>query len=143
MGAEGTLELLHRACQCAEQVFTAQTSGFDITPRQFAILAKIDELESPSQIMLVEHTGIDRSTMVDVVRRLLKKRLVQRRRAKIDARTFALALTPDGRALLDRVKPIASRVDKQLLATLPANRVEDFLVSLALLVQGAQGETDA
>jgi hypothetical protein len=34
------LHLLHRACQRAEDLFQAETTGLDITPRQFAVLEK-------------------------------------------------------------------------------------------------------
>jgi DNA-binding MarR family transcriptional regulator len=135
------LQLLHRASQCAEQLFAAEISGLDITPRQFAVLAKIDELGPASQIGLVEHSGIDRSTMADVVRRVVMKGLVQRRRKKNDSRAYELALTAEGRAVLDRAKPIASRVDRQLLSVLPSDSVDDFLAKLALIVQGRRAPT--
>ena len=129
------LHLLHRACQRAEDLFQAETTGLDITPRQFAVLEKISERQGLSQANLVEHTGIDRSTMADVVRRLVTKRFVHRRRTKSDARTYALAITPEGRAALALAKPMAGRVDRQLLAALPSNRVSEFLAHLTLMVR--------
>ncbi len=127
--------LLHRACQCAEEMFQAETDGLGITPRQFAVLEKINERQGLSQADLVELTSIDRSTMADVVRRLVRKQFVHRRRTKSDARTYALAITPEGRTALALVHPIASRVDQQLLAALPSNRVTEFLTDLALIIR--------
>jgi DNA-binding MarR family transcriptional regulator len=84
---------------------------------------------------LVEHTGIDRSTMADVVRRLVKKRLVHRRRSRHDSRAYALLITPEGRSLLALAKPMASRVERQLLSVLPTNRMREFLVNLTRIVE--------
>jgi DNA-binding MarR family transcriptional regulator len=63
-----------------EDLFHVATSGLDITPRQFLLLKHIAKREGLSQTDLVKCTGIDRSTMADIVRRLVKKRYVQRRR---------------------------------------------------------------
>ena len=80
------LHLLHRAGQCAAEVFQAELGGGDLTPRQFAVLVTVSQNEGLSQTHLVERTGIDRSTLADIVRRMLKKGLLQRRRTKEDAR---------------------------------------------------------
>ena len=68
----------------------------DLTPRQFAVLVTVSQNEGLSQTHLVERTGIDRSTLADIVRRMLKKGLLQRRRTKEDARAYAVKLTEEG-----------------------------------------------
>ena len=72
------LHLLHRAGQCAEVLFTNETGKADLTPRQYAILASVAQNPDISQTGLVEQTGVDRSTLADIVRRLVKKGLLQR-----------------------------------------------------------------
>ncbi|MEQ1711924.1 MAG: MarR family transcriptional regulator, partial [Hyphomicrobium sp.] len=51
----------------------------DLTPRQYAVLITVAQNEGLSQTNLVDKTGIDRSTLADIVRRMLKKGLLQRR----------------------------------------------------------------
>ena len=63
-----SLHLLHRAGQRAGEVF-AREMGSDLTPRQYAVLASVAKSEGLSQTDLVAATGIDRSTLADVVRR--------------------------------------------------------------------------
>ncbi|NJO34345.1 MAG: MarR family transcriptional regulator [Rhodospirillales bacterium] len=71
------LHLLHRAGQCAEVLFTNEAAKADLTPRQFAVLVCVAQNPDVSQTGLVEQTGVDRSTLADVVRRLVKKGLLQ------------------------------------------------------------------
>jgi DNA-binding MarR family transcriptional regulator len=42
----------------------------DLTPRQLAVLVTVANNEGLSQTGLVDRTGIDRSTLADIVRRL-------------------------------------------------------------------------
>ena len=57
------LHLLHRAGQCAEVLFTNETSKSDLTPRQYAVLVCVGQNPDVSQTGLVEQTGVDRSTL--------------------------------------------------------------------------------
>ena len=68
------LHLLHRASQRVDELFHAATHELDITPRQFLVLANIEKRGGLSQTTLVERTGIDRSTMADVIRRVQRRR---------------------------------------------------------------------
>ena len=62
------IHLLHRAGQCAGDIFQAEMGGGDLTPRQYAVLVTVSQNEGLSQTSLVEKTGIDRSTLADIVR---------------------------------------------------------------------------
>src|SRR5436309_11745307 len=112
------LHLLHRAGQCAEVLFTNETGKADLTPRQYAVLASVAQKPDISQTGLVEQTGVDRSTLADIVRRLVKKGLLQRKRTRRDARMYAVRLTQRGQGALTHARPAASRVDQRLLAPL-------------------------
>jgi DNA-binding MarR family transcriptional regulator len=107
----------------------------DLTPRQYAVLLTVAQNEGLSQTQLVGLTGIDRSTLADVVRRMLKKGLLQRRRTRDDARAYAVKLTEDGTRLLKVHDPVARRVDERILATLPAQQRDRFLQDLNAIVQ--------
>jgi len=88
-----------------------------------------------SQTHLVEKTGVDRSTLADIVRRMLKKGLLQRRRTKDDARAYAVRLTEEGWRVLKAADPLARRVDDKILAVLPGQQRERFLQDLHAIVQ--------
>jgi hypothetical protein len=80
--ARSPMHLLHRAHQAVGQVFVMGMQTNDPTPRQLAVLVAVTENEGLSQTDLVERTGIDRSTLADVVKRLKGNGLLQRRRTK-------------------------------------------------------------
>ena len=140
------IHLLHRAGQCAGDIFQAEMGGGDLTPRQYAVLVTVAQHEGLSQTHLVERTGIDRSTLADVVRRMLKKGLLQRRRTKEDARAYAVKLTDEGWRALKTADPVAKRVDERLLSSLPSAQRERFLhdlnsIVLALTSREASGKS--
>jgi len=128
------LHLLHRAGQFAEVLFTNETGKADLTPRQFAVLICVAQNPDVSQTGLVEQTGIDRSTLADIVRRLVKKGLLQRKRTRRDARMYAVRLTPKGHSLLSQVKPLASKVDQRILSALRNDQRGVFMEALAEIV---------
>src|SRR6185312_1619941 len=129
------LHLLHRAGQCASEMFQIELGGDDLTPRQYAILLTVAQNEGLSQTQLVELTGIDRSTLADVVRRMLKKGLLQRRRTRDDARAYSVKLTDEGTKVLKSHDPRARRVDERILSSLPAPQRDRFLQDLNAIVQ--------
>ncbi len=129
------IHLLHRAGQCAGDVFQAEMVMGDLTPRQYAILLTVAQNEGLSQTHLVEKTGIDRSTLADIVRRLLKKGLLQRRRTKDDARAYAVKLTEEGTRILKSAEPMARKVDDRILAALPGQQRERFVQDLNTIVK--------
>jgi DNA-binding MarR family transcriptional regulator len=137
--------LLHRAEQCAADIFTRIAPAGLLTPRQYAILAAIQANDGISQTGLVEKTGIDRSTLADIVRRMLDKGLVQRERTTEDARAYAVHLTRKGSEMLRKMKPYAEEVDRQILQSIPEEYRQAFFVMLNGLVKdlAEPGETCA
>src|SRR6516165_8168137 len=110
--------LLHRASQRATEIFALETRDFDITARQYAVITTVAQHEGLSQTDLVRLTGIDRSTLADVVQRLLKRGVIQRERTTQDGRTYAVRLSREGRELLESIKPSARRADRLVLSCL-------------------------
>jgi len=129
--------------QCAGDIFFAELEDDDLTPRQLAVLMTVAENAGLSQTGIVERTGIDRSTLADVVRRLHKKGFLQRHRTKADARTYEIEITPTGRRMLQKAAPVASRVDERVLAALPAGKREKFIAGLISIIEGLQAPETA
>ncbi len=129
------LHLLHRAGQRADELFADQVGQSDLTPRQFAVLRAVTQTEEPSQTDLVEMTGIDRSTLADIVRRLVDRGLLQRKRTRRDARMYAVRLTPNGQSLLRSAEPAAKKTDDRLLSALSVQERDAFLKALDRIVE--------
>ncbi|MEQ1696169.1 MAG: MarR family transcriptional regulator [Hyphomicrobiaceae bacterium] len=133
------LHLLHRAAQSANDLFAKEQSEGGLTSRQLVVLAAIAENEGLSQTGIVSRTGVDRSTLADVVRRLLKKGLVVRRRTKDDARAYAVKLTTEGQNLLADAGATAMRTEEKLLSGLSASNRRDLIRLLRTLADTAAG----
>jgi DNA-binding MarR family transcriptional regulator len=128
------IHLLHRAHQAVDQLFDAGMKTNGLTARQLAVLVTVSQNEGVSQTNLCERTGIDRSTLADIVKRLKRKGLLQRRRSNADARAYAVTLTEQGRQVLRVAEPLATHVDARILDALPAKRRAEFMGALASIV---------
>ena len=127
---KSVIHLLHRASQRASEIFAQETRDFDLTARQYAVITTVAQHEGLSQTDLVRLTGIDRSTLADVVQRLLKRGVIQRERTTQDGRTYAVSLSSEGRGLLESIKPHARRADRLVLSCLGD---EDSKVAIQIL----------
>ena len=130
--------LLHRAGQRAADIFAEEAKKGGLTPRQYAVLTAVSLEEGLPQAELVARTGIDRSTLADIVARLLGRGLIQRRRAKEDGRAYAIKLSAKGTRALSKAQPAAKAADAQLLAGMSATKRNEFLQTLSRIV--AAGE---
>lgn len=129
------LHLLHRAGQKAEGVFTVECPPDALTPRQYAVLLAVDNNPEISQTRLVEETGIDRSTLANVVARLVSKGLLNRKRTRSDGRTNALQLSVNGHNALRAVHPGALRTDERVLAALSPLQRRELMQALQQIVR--------
>jgi DNA-binding MarR family transcriptional regulator len=128
------LHLLHRVRQCAADLFHSQMAGMGLTTRQYVVLVAAASRDGQSQQDIIDSTGIDRSTVSQVVQTLTRKGLLQRARTKEDARTYAVTLTRQGRDVLDASAPIVSQVDESLVSALPPAQAAAFLEALQAII---------
>jgi DNA-binding MarR family transcriptional regulator len=128
------LHVLHRVSQLATEMFSRELGESDLTPRQLVVLLCVAESEGLSQADIVDKTGVDRSTVTDIVRRLQKKGWVQRRRTREDARAYAVKVTEEGHRLLRKATPRVHKVDEEILAALPGGRGEALMDGLAAII---------
>jgi len=97
------------------------------------VLEAVSRNEGASQTSLVRETGIDRSTLADLVSRLETHGYLSRKRSDKDARVNFVFLTEAGRDMLLNAQPQVSLVDQALVETLPERNRKMFIASLQLL----------
>jgi DNA-binding MarR family transcriptional regulator len=119
--------LLHRALQLALDIYAEETGPDAVTQRQYAVLAAVAAHEGLTQTDLVRSTGIDRSTLADLVARMIGKGLLARQRSIADARANTVNLTEAGRAALEAAKPRVAAADARILKLLPTRKRDAFL----------------
>jgi DNA-binding MarR family transcriptional regulator len=109
-------------------------TGIDVTTTQYTVLVACAEKEGLSQQDIINATGIDRSTVSQVVQLLIRKGLVKRRRTRHDARAYAVSVTEAGREVLRASEPIIERIDEAIVEALPASRAKAFISNLRAIV---------
>ena len=129
--------LLHRALQIALDYHTEAAGTDGLTQRQFAVLAAAGASEGLTQSDLVRATGIDRSTLADLVARMIRKGLLARERSPTDARANSVRLSEAGRVALAEGAGPAADADARFLSLLSPKKRETFLKMLASLSEAA------
>lgn len=124
---------LKRAAQYSADLYAEQLGKSGLTQRQFTVLETVSRNEGDSQTALVRETGIDRSTLADVVNRLEMQGYLRRERSETDARVNFVFLTASGRDILVKAQPRVTLVDQALVDSLPARNRKAFLSSLQAL----------
>ena len=117
-GAVG--HLLRRSQQRAVDLFVEEVGEDGPTPRQFAVLLSVHQNSGISQTDLVRMTGIDRSTLTEILRRLGRRGLIRRERQAGDRRTNALHLTVEGLTAMESAIDAVERAQERILAPIPA-----------------------
>lgn len=123
---------LHLAHQAAKTAFDSELS-----PTQYVVLRAIQEIgNGVNQRTLTRATGIDRSTMTDVLKRLAKLGLIKRRRSKEDTRSVQSSLTDEGRQAISRATEAAAKANDLILGVVPESQRRAFLANLERIGKG-------
>ena len=125
---------LHRAGQCADNIATTALANGELTNRQFMALKVIAEQQGCNQTAIVAATGIDRSTMADLVRRLVNLGMVERERNKKDQRAYTIVLTKKGRNAYVSFDKAWKRAERDLLEAVPEADRTTFVQTLRRIV---------
>jgi len=131
---------IRRLNQISQALFRERmaSAGVELTPVQYAALATLDERPGLDQASLAALIAYDKVTIGGVIDRLAAKGLVDRRPSPTDRRAKALSLTPEGAALLARVRPVVWALQDDILAGLTGDERNCFLDLLARLTEAAE-----
>lgn len=134
--------LLHRAQQIAANHSAVALKEAGLTIRQFAVLAALSGNEGVSQSDLVNATGIDRSTLADMVARMEKAGLIKRVASKTDARAKSVSLMAKGRKALEKAQPAVEAADKAIFEALAKTKADAVVSGLSQVVAEADKEEE-
>lgn len=128
------LHLLHRVHQRATELFQEKMAGINLTARQYVVLVTAAQKDGASQQDIIDLTGIDRSTVSQIMQTMIRKGLLKRRRTREDARAYSITVTELGRDVLKTSESIVEGVDEALIAALPTTRAKTFIDNLRSII---------
>src|ERR1700748_1243080 len=136
--SEAPSHLIRRCQQYYGDLYAREAGARELTKQQFMLLAALEQNDGASQTALVEITGIDRSTLAEMVRRMREKGLLTRERTEEDQRANAVAISPSGRKALRSARNAADRAERALLEALPQPERLKFVQALTQIDQAAE-----
>ncbi len=123
--------ILRKAHQRHVSIFAARIA--DLTPPQFAALAKLHDVGQTSQNQLGSLIAMDAATVKGVIDRLKARGLVVLSKHDVDKRRLMVDLSPEGREAIERLIPLAREITRETLAPLSAREALTFMRLLAKL----------
>lgn len=110
------------------EIFSAAMT--DLTPRQFAVMAKLHEEGTLSQNHLGRLVAMDAATTKGVIERLARKGYVATAPSPTDRRRIEISLTGAGRAFLLQAIPVAIEISQRTARNLSPRELERLLALL-------------
>ena len=121
--------VLRKAHQRHVAIFASHIA--DLTPPQFAALAKLSDVGETSQNQLGQLIAMDAATVKGVIDRLKTRGLVQLSKHDGDKRRLLVSLTAEGRATVERLIPLAQQITTETLAPLSQKESASLLKLLS------------
>jgi DNA-binding MarR family transcriptional regulator len=118
-------------------MWNANVSG-DVTSPQFQLLSVLEATPDIDQRTATELARLDRSTGAELIERLARRGLLERRRDIEDRRRYLLSLTPSGATLVAELRPAIRDLHEKMLNLVPDELRKSFLDGLIHFVAAAE-----
>jgi DNA-binding MarR family transcriptional regulator len=135
--------LVRRSQQRAVDLFAKAVGSDGLTHQQFILLLAVEQNPGTTQTRLVQVTGIDRSTLTDMIGRLGARGFLKRKTALHDKRANEVSITAKGRKALQSAMPAAVAADQAFIQELPSAKRSAFVDALKALSNTPEVEPEA
>jgi DNA-binding MarR family transcriptional regulator len=129
-----TGHLIRRSQQVHNVLWSKYLPG-ELTGPQYAVLSVLASFPRSDQQTVGRLASLDKSSVADVVARLVRQAWIVRTRDTADARRYVLALTPAAAIALSSITPAAAAVQDALLKPLDDARGDTFVRELAAVAR--------
>lgn len=121
---------IRRASQTVDAIVDTALHPLGITGRQYVIMKVVARCDRPSQTDIVTLSGIDRSTVANMIPRMISRDLLSRVKSENDGRTYEIALTSRGNKLLAKADIAIQRAERCIIGRVPGPSLGHFKDSL-------------
>lgn len=118
--------LIRRLHQMVTAFYTEEMADYGVTAAQYAALSVVVDTPNLDQNTTAYLAGVDRTTIVGVINRLVRKGLLKRTILKTDRRVRLLKPTPAGIRFMRRVSAPVGRISARVLAACPPAERDSF-----------------
>ncbi len=126
---------LRRAQLTVFQHFAGALGDQNVSPGQVGLLVLVSRNPGISQTALAKAIGVERSTLGEAIDRLLKRRLLLRKPAPQDRRSYALRLSASGEKFLDDFVPRLLRHEEEVAGNLSPKERKTLIELLGRLAE--------
>lgn len=127
--------LVRRLQQLVTAIFSEEMERFDVTAPQYAALSVVVAVPNLDQNTTAFIAGVERTTIVGVINRLVRKGLLKRARHKDDKRVRLLQPTEAGMRFVRDVSAPIERIGARLLEPLPEDQRSAFCETIKQLLR--------
>jgi DNA-binding MarR family transcriptional regulator len=111
------------------------TAQNDITPRQFGVLLTLYQRGTLTLTELAGHIRVDRSTLGEMINRMVERSLISKRNNGSDRRSAEVLLAPAGKNALLKIVAGAAQLQTALLAPLAVEDRAHFMRCMKLVAE--------
>ena len=126
--------LIRRLHQIHVGPFAEACGSEGMTAVQFAILSVVLKNDGLDQLTLSKAVGIDRTSGADVIKRLVRQKLVTREPSKDDGRAKIVRITQAGRKMIGEMQPAMEAAQDKLMEPLTPQEQAHFMQLLSRLI---------
>ncbi len=131
---------LRRAQLTVFQHFAGTLGDHNVTPGQVGLLVLVSRNPGVSQTALAKAVGVERATLGEAIDRLLKRRLLVRKPAPKDRRSYALRLSASGERFLHDFIPRLFAHEDDVAGNLSPQERETLIALLRRLAEAPPGD---
>jgi DNA-binding MarR family transcriptional regulator len=102
-----------------------------LTAAQYTALTVLERHDNMSSAQLARYSFVTAQSMADMITTLEARRLIERHRDNVDRRRLVVALTDEGRAILDRCRAEIDALEATMLGGLSAAQTRALRSALA------------
>jgi len=115
--------LIRRLHQIHIHLFYEETQAFNISPVQYSLLSVLQQDGEMDQNTLARELGLERTSVAEVIPRLVDRGLILRRPSEKDKRYKLVSLTDEGASLVaDMLDAVQRAHDRTVEALTPGER---------------------
>jgi DNA-binding MarR family transcriptional regulator len=125
-----------RVAHAIQNAHNEALARFDLSLRTFAVLAMIGDGAARSQLEIAQAVGLDKTTLVATIDDLERRALVRRTPDPGDRRARIVAITDEGREILEQASDVVRETEGRIFADMSCEDAQRIKAALTSLLGG-------